>query len=64
MTITFIDQGIPYDPLAKDDPNIKLSAQERVIGGLGIFMTKQLMDDVVYEYKDGRNILKLKKNLQ
>ena len=64
VTITFIDQGIPYDPLAKDDPNIKLSAQERVIGGLGIFMTKQLMDDVVYEYKDGRNILKLKKNLQ
>ena len=63
VTITFLDHGVPYDPLAKDDPDVTLSAQERDIGGLGIFMTKQLMDDVAYTYKDGQNILTLKKNL-
>ena len=63
VTITFIDRGVPYDPLAKQDPNVTASAEERPIGGLGIFMTKKLMDDVIYEYKDGRNILTLKKNL-
>ena len=63
VIITFIDKGIPYDPLAKDDPNIKLSAEEREIGGLGIFMVKKTMDDITYEYKDGHNILRIKKNL-
>ena len=48
---------------AKDDPDVTLSANERDIGGLGIFMTKNLMDDVSYEYKDGQNILTLKKEL-
>ncbi len=63
VTITFVDHGIPYDPLAKEDPDTSLSAEEREIGGLGIFMTKQIMDDVAYEYRDGQNILTLKKNL-
>ena len=63
VTITFIDKGIPYDPLKKEDPNITLSAEERQIGGLGIFMVKKTMDDITYEYKDGQNILKIKKNL-
>ena len=63
VTITFIDHGIPYDPLAKEDPDITLPAEEREIGGLGIFMTKKLMDDVVYEYKDGSNILRLIKKI-
>ena len=63
VTITFIDHGKPYDPLAKEDPDVTLSAEEREIGGLGIFMTKQVMDDVTYEYKDGSNILTLKKSL-
>ena len=63
VVITFIDHGKPYDPLAKEDPNTKLSAEERQIGGLGIYMVKKTMDDVSYEYKDGRNILKIKKNL-
>ena len=63
VTITFIDRGVPYDPLKKEDPDVTLSAQERDIGGLGIFLTKQIMDDVSYEYKDGQNILKLKKSL-
>ena len=63
VTITFTDSGVPYDPLAKEDPDIRLSADEREIGGLGIFMTKKIMDDVTYTYKDGQNILTLKKNL-
>lgn len=64
VDITFIDNGVPYDPLAKEDPDITLSAQERQIGGLGIFMVKKSMDDVTYEYRDGHNILTLKKGLK
>ena len=63
VIITFIDNGVPYDPLGKDDPDITLSAEEREIGGLGIYMVKQSMDDITYEYKDGQNILKIKKNI-
>ena len=63
VVITFIDKGVPYDPLAKADPNITLSAEEREIGGLGIFMVKKTMDDITYEYKNGQNILKIKKYL-
>ena len=63
VTITFIDHGVPYDPLAKDDPDVTLTAEERGIGGLGIFMTKMIMDDIAYEYHDGKNILSLKKSL-
>ena len=63
VSITFIDHGVPYDPLAKDDPDLTLSAEERQIGGLGVFLVKKTMDDVNYEYKDGQNILTLKKNL-
>lgn len=63
VTITFTDKGVPYDPLKKADPDITLSAEEREIGGLGIFLTKKVIDDISYEYKDGRNILTLKKEL-
>jgi anti-sigma regulatory factor (Ser/Thr protein kinase) len=63
VVITFIDNGVPYDPLEKADPDTTLSAEEREIGGLGIYMVKKSMDDIAYEYKDGQNILKIKKNL-
>lgn len=63
VTITFIDHGVPYDPLKKEDPDVTLSADQRQIGGLGIFLTKKTMDNVSYEYKNGQNILTLKKNL-
>ncbi len=56
IEISFIDSGVPYDPLAKDDPDISLSAEERSIGGLGIFMVKKNMDDIKYEYTNGCNI--------
>lgn len=63
VKITFLDHGKPYDPLAKEDPDVTLSAADRPVGGLGVFMVKQSMDDVKYEYKDGANILTLTKSL-
>ena len=59
--LTFVDAGIAYDPLKKGDPDTTLSAEEREIGGLGIFLTKKFMDEVTYEYSEGHNILKLKR---
>ena len=61
VSITFIDNGVPYDPLSKEDPDLTLSAEERQIGGLGIYMVKKSMDEITYEYKDGQNILSIKK---
>ena len=63
VQIEMIDQGVPYDPLKREDPDITLSAQERGIGGLGIFMVKQIMDDVSYRYEDHSNILTIRKVL-
>ena len=63
VRITFIDHGVPYDPLAKSDSDITQAADERQIGGLGIFLVKKTMDDIRYEYVNGSNILTLKKNL-
>lgn len=61
VSITFIDNGVPYDPLSKEDPDLTLSAEERQIGGLGIYMVKKSMDEITYAYKDGQNILSIKK---
>ena len=63
VIITFIDGGMPYDPLAAADPNTKRSAEERDIGGLGIYIVKKSMDEISYEYKDGKNVLSIKKKL-
>lgn len=62
VIITFIDNGVPYDPLAKEDPDTTLSAEERQIGGLGIYMVKKSMDEISYKYKGGQNILTIKKH--
>lgn len=59
VTLTFIDEGTEFDPLKKKDPDITLSAEEREIGGLGIYMVKKIMDDVFYRYESGKNILTL-----
>lgn len=59
--ITFLDRGVPYDPLKKEDPDVTLSAEERGIGGLGIYMVKKSMDAIRYEFKDGQNILTVEK---
>lgn len=61
VIITFIDNGVPYDPLAKEDPDTTLSAEERQIGGLGIYMVKKSMDEITYNYRNGQNILTIKK---
>ncbi len=61
--ITFIDTGVPFDPLAKEDPDISLPADERKIGGLGIFMVKKNMDDIKYEYRSGQNITTIFKKI-
>ncbi len=61
--IEIIDQGVPYDPLERQDPNITLSVEKRDIGGLGIFMVKQMMDEVSYRYENKSNILTIRKAL-
>ena len=61
ITLTFIDQGIPYNPLESKDPDITLDIEDREIGGLGIFLVKKTMDALSYEYVDGQNVLTLKK---
>lgn len=57
FTITFVDRGIQFDPMKKIDPDVNLSAEERKVGGLGIFIVKRIAKSVKYEYKDGQNML-------
>ena len=61
VEIKFIDEGKQYNPLSKQDPDITLSTDKRKIGGLGIFMVKNIMDKVDYQYKDNKNIFTIKK---
>ncbi len=63
VRIRFIDRGSPFDPLAREDPDVNLSYAERQIGGLGIFMARQIMDTISYEFEDGCNILTMEKQL-
>lgn len=63
VSLTFTDSGKPYDPTKKDDPDTTLSAEEREIGGLGIFLVKKTMDSIDYRYEDGKNILTIKKTI-
>ena len=63
ITIIFEDNGIKFNPLDQEDPDITLSAEEREIGGLGIFMVKKMMDNLEYKYEDNKNILTLIKNV-
>ena len=64
VKITFEDQGVQYDPLKHEDPDVTLSAEDRDIGGLGIFMVKQSMDDMSYEYVDNKNRLTITKKIR
>lgn len=64
VILIFIDNGMPYNPLNQSDPDVSLSAEERGIGGLGIYMVKKSMDEITYEYHDGQNILTVKKSLE
>lgn len=64
VSLRFEDEGTPYNPLAREDPDITLGVEDRGIGGLGIYMTKKSMDDVVYSYEDGKNILVITKQIK
>lgn len=63
LTIEFRDHGIPFNPLEQSMPDLDIPLEERSIGGLGIFLTKEMMDNVEYRYEQGENILIIKKNL-
>ena len=63
LALTFLDRGVPYDPTKAQSPDLSLPASEREVGGLGIFMTKQLVDKICYEYRDGQNVLTLLRHL-
>ena len=64
VVLTLMDNGVPYDPLKKDDPDITLSAEERKIGGLGIFIVKQSMDSMTYAYENGQNAITMVKRIK
>ncbi len=64
ISVIFIDGGIPYNPWEREDPDTTLSAEEREIGGLGVYMVKKSMDHVDYCYEGGKNILTIQKNIQ
>ena len=64
VILTFMDKGKPYNPLEKADPDVTLSAEERKIGGLGVFIVKKSMDEIDYHYEDGKNVLKIRKNIE
>ena len=61
VVISFSDNGEPFDPLSAPEPDVTLPLNKRPVGGLGIFMLKKTMDDVSYEYRDGQNILTIRK---
>jgi anti-sigma regulatory factor (Ser/Thr protein kinase) len=63
ISFSFIDSGVPFDPLQKKDPDISQKLEDRKIGGLGIYMVKQSMDNVRYENRDGLNILTIEKKI-
>lgn len=63
ITFRITDKGIHFNPLKKPDPDITLSAQEREIGGLGIFIAKKTMDSLSYTYVNNENILTMIKKI-
>ncbi len=64
VEIVFTDNGIPFNPLVKEDPDITLSTEERKIGGLGIYLVKKKMDEVFYRYEGEKNILTIRKRIK
>lgn len=64
ILFTLKDKGLPFDPTKKEEVDTTLPAEQRPIGGLGIHLVRRIMDEIVYDYKDGMNILKLKKNIK
>lgn len=63
VTLTFSDDGIPYDPLSHEEPDTTATAEQRAVGGLGILLIRRMMDNVSYQYRDGLNVLTLQLQL-
>ena len=63
VSLDFIDRGMPFNPLTSKEPDISLSAEERSVGGLGIFLVKKTMDRIAYRYEAGQNILTIEKQI-
>lgn len=63
LTVELRDAGVPFNPLEAPDPDVTLSANEREIGGLGIYLCKKMMDDIRYRYEDGNNVLTMTKRV-
>ena len=63
LVFVISDSGKPFDPTTREEVDTSLPAEQRQIGGLGIFLVRKMMDDIKYEYKDGHNILTLRKKL-
>ncbi|MEI7616861.1 MAG: ATP-binding protein, partial [Actinomycetota bacterium] len=63
IRIIFKDEGAPFDPLKKPEPDINKPIEERDIGGFGILLVKKLMDEVTYEYKENNNVLTVIKRI-
>ena len=63
VSVTFMDSGVPFDPLKQRDPDVSLSIDDRKEGGLGIFMVKKTMDHMVYRHEDGCNLLTIYKRI-
>ena len=64
LSLTFRDEGVPFDPLAKEEPDVTLGVRERAVGGLGIFLVKKMMDEVIYRREGKQNILSLHKKVK
>ena len=64
IVISFLDMGVPFNPLEIKEPKVTGTASERKIGGLGIYLVKNTMDEITYEYKDGKNILRIMKHVE
>lgn len=63
VTVVFKDRGIAFNPLLRHDPDVNIPIEKRKVGGMGIFLTKKMMDEVSYEYRDGQNVLTMRKRL-
>ena len=64
LELVFMDEGIPYDPLAREDPNLEQKMEDRAIGGLGIYLVKKNVEEIAYSYQEGKNVLTLCKHIQ
>lgn len=64
IIIGFSDEGKPYNPLERKTPDMTAGVEEREIGGLGIFLVRKMMDEVEYQFVDGKNILTIRKNVE